>query len=527
MIKLNIDNQNIEVAQGESVLDAATKLGIEIPTMCFGDKSFGNHPSCMVCVVKDAKTGKLFPSCAMPAQEGMQIVSSDDQVKEARREALELLLSDHVGDCEAPCRPSCPAFMDIPKMNRLIAEEKFAEAHSVVKEDIALPLILGYICPAPCEKACRRNSVDEAISICHLKQFVAAEDFDATNNFLPKKKTNTGKRIAIIGSGPAGLSAAFYALRQGHNCDVYDKNEKIGGALAYEILEIQLPKLALQQEVDLIKTYGANFIMGTEITKERFENEIKPNYDAIILATGNYFGSKVEDFGFDAGKSGIQIDKDNYTINNQGVFACGNIVRERRMSINSVAQGKIAALSADQFLRGQKVEKPARKFNSKFGKLYSSEVAEYLKECLDDLGESINERQISPQGKLGILTKEQAVIEAKRCLHCDCRALDDCKLRDLSDLYDAKQNHFAFAERKTIKKYFTHKSIVFEPEKCIKCNLCVEIAQREGEEIGFTTVGRGFDVEIRVPFNKSISEALKTAAIKCAIACPTGALSEK
>ena len=97
---------------------------------------------------------------------------------EARKTALELLLSEHVGDCEAPCQITCPAHMDIPLMNRLLARGKFAEALQVVKKDIALPSVLGRICPAPCEGACRRRSVDEAVSICLLKRFAGDEDLE-------------------------------------------------------------------------------------------------------------------------------------------------------------------------------------------------------------------------------------------------------------------------------------------------------------------------------------------------------------
>ena len=151
MINLTINNTKVSVTEGTSVLKAAEKLGIEIPTMCFLE-GLTNHPSCMLCLVKDKKNGNLQPSCALPASEGMEIITDDNEIHHARKEALELLLSDHVGDCEAPCRPSCPANMNIPLMNRLIAEGRFHEALKVVKEEIALPLILGYICPAPCEK---------------------------------------------------------------------------------------------------------------------------------------------------------------------------------------------------------------------------------------------------------------------------------------------------------------------------------------------------------------------------------------
>ena len=100
----------------------------------------------------------MVSSCALKVTEGMDIASEDQEVKDARKEALELLLSDHVGDCEAPCSLTCPAGMNIPQMNRLIAAGKFDEALKVVKETIALPYVLGYVCPAPCEKACRSSS---------------------------------------------------------------------------------------------------------------------------------------------------------------------------------------------------------------------------------------------------------------------------------------------------------------------------------------------------------------------------------
>ena len=119
--------------------------------------------SCMVCLVKDAHTGRLFASCSVPVSEGQNIITNDAETTESRKAALELLLSEHVGDCEAPCQLVCPAHMNIPLMNRLIAKGDFARALEVVKRDIALPSILGRICPAPCEAGCRRKQVDEAV----------------------------------------------------------------------------------------------------------------------------------------------------------------------------------------------------------------------------------------------------------------------------------------------------------------------------------------------------------------------------
>ena len=164
-MKLKIDNKEVEAPEGKVLMEVIRDTGTEVPSMCYL-KDEEHFTSCMVCVVKDRPSGKIIPSCSLNAEEGMDIVSEDEEVREARKTALELLLSEHVGDCEAPCQISCPAHMDIPLMNRLLARGQFDEALQVVKKDIALPSVLGRICSAPCEGACRRRSIDEAVSIC-------------------------------------------------------------------------------------------------------------------------------------------------------------------------------------------------------------------------------------------------------------------------------------------------------------------------------------------------------------------------
>jgi len=169
-VNIKINNKRYTVPVGSTVHQAATQAGVDIPVMCENEE-VEHFSSCMVCLVKDAHNGKLFPSCSMFVQEGMDVITDDEEILEARKISLELLLSEHVGDCEAPCVTSCPAHMDIPLMNRLLADGKFAEALKVVKNDIALPAVLGRICPAPCEAACRRKGIDGAVSICLLKRF--------------------------------------------------------------------------------------------------------------------------------------------------------------------------------------------------------------------------------------------------------------------------------------------------------------------------------------------------------------------
>ena len=279
MIHLKINNQTIDVPEGTTLLGAAQKLGIEIPTMCHleGTEHF---TSCMVCLVKDARNGRLVASCSMPAMEGMEIITDDDECRESRKMSLELLLSEHVGDCEAPCQSVCPAHMNIPLMNRLIAAGKHQEAIEVVKRDIALPAILGRICPAPCEAGCRRKPIDEAVSICLLKGFVADNEIQKE---IPLR-ADSGRKVAIVGAGPAGLAAAFYLNKTGHTVTLFEKNTEAGGALL-EIEDSVLPREIRQKEINILLNSKIQIEYQSEINRDRFI-QLQGEFDAVVLATG-------------------------------------------------------------------------------------------------------------------------------------------------------------------------------------------------------------------------------------------------
>jgi NADPH-dependent glutamate synthase beta subunit-like oxidoreductase/ferredoxin len=519
MVEIKIDGISLKVPRETTVIEAARLAGIGIPSMCYKN-GHQNHPSCMICLVKDIKSGNLFPSCAMRVSGNMEISTRDEDVINARKDALELLMSDHVGDCEAPCRMACPAFMDIPLMNRLIAGGGFAKALEIVKQEIALPFILGYICPAPCEKVCRRAQVDEAVSICQLKKFTAAKDAGNETAFLPSKKAKTGKRVAIVGSGPAGLSCAFYLLRHGHECVLFDKNEKAGGTLRYAVLDKELPVSVLDHEIGLIQSYGAEFRLNFSITKEFFEQEIIAKFDAIVLATGIASPEQADIFGISFSKSGIEVKTGTFETSRDWVFACGSSVKSLKMAVTSVAQGKATAQAVNEFLKGT-ISKPQPFFNSKFGKLQPAEVSEYLKESSAGL------RILPFAGESNGFSSAEAISEAKRCLHCDCRKPASCKLRQYSAEYEIDRRKYSSGERKLLEKHFQHETVVYEPEKCIKCGLCVDITTGKKELTGLTFIGRGFNLKIDIPFNQTLKEALTKTAAECVEACPTGALSFK
>jgi NADPH-dependent glutamate synthase beta subunit-like oxidoreductase/NAD-dependent dihydropyrimidine dehydrogenase PreA subunit len=522
MLKLKIDNVEVNVPEGLSVMGAARLKGIDIPSMCYREGK-PHFTSCMICMVKDQKNGKLFPSCSVKATEGMDIVTRDEEVEESRRMALELLLSEHVGDCEAPCQLTCPAHMDIPLMNRLLAEGKFDEALKVVKNDIALPAVFGRICPAPCEGACRRKTVDSAVSICLLKRYAGDQDSENKFPYLPEKATSTGKKIAIIGAGPAGLAAAHYLQIRGHQCDIYDRHEKPGGSLWREVESKKLEAQTLENEIALIAALNVRIHSDAPVDKTKFQT-LEKEFDAILITCGSG-KSGVETFGIQMTDKGIEAEKGTYTTSNPKVFAAGSVIRPSKLAIRTLGQGKEVAFSIDQFLKGEEVSGETFLFNSRFGKLMESEIVEYMKEAPE--GE-----RLEPEKRSDGFTKEQVMEEAERCMHCDCRAIDDCKLRTLSDEYKANQKHYWSEDRKLVQKHgfdkgnssIQQKFVIYEPNKCMKCGICVHICEDQKEKYGMSFIGRGFDVVVGVPFGEALATGLAEVAEEVVKMCPTGAL---
>jgi len=512
MIKLTIDNRTIEVQPGTSVWQAAQSVGIEIPTMCYleGTEHF---TSCMICLVKDAKNGRFFASCSTPVIEGQVIISNDEETIESRKAALELLLSEHVGDCEAPCQLVCPAHMNIPLMNRLIAKGDFEKALEVVKRDIALPSILGRICPAPCEAGCRRKQVDESVSICLLKRYVGDEDLKSGKPYQPQLAELSGKKVAVIGSGPAGLAAAYYLQIKGHQAVIFEKNSGAGGELLQIGSEI-LPAEIIEQEVAQIVATGVQIKLNEFIDDNSF-TELQTKFDAVVVATGTV-AEGTSAFFLKTTKTGIEADKSSYLTSIPKVFAVGNSLRASKLAVRSVGQGKEVATIIDNYFKTDEVSGYPERFNSKFGRLAEVEFIQYQKDS-----ENAPRQKADQSG----FTKEAAIREAKRCMHCDCRNPESCVLRELSHRYQAVQKRFQTSERLNVEKFIHREGIVYEPAKCIKCGICVRLTRQHQEEFGFTFIGRGFDVKIDVPFNESVQKGLEKTAAIVAKACPTGALA--
>lgn len=284
-VNLTIDGVQVSVEEGTTILTAAEKAGIEIPNLCFM-KEMNPYGACGVCVVEVEKCPKLLRACATKVSEGMVVRTNGERALKARSLALELLMGDHDGDCQGPCKLNCPAHTDCQKYVKEIAEGRFADAVATIKETFPLPAAIGRVCPHPCEKACRRRLVEAPISIAQLKYFAADQVRMNGGEHPIEVAAPTGKKVGIIGGGPAGLTAAFKLAQRGHDVTVCDQMPEMGGMLRYGIPEYRLPKAILKSETDAIASLGVKFINNFKIGRDASFDEFRSRYDAVIVANG-------------------------------------------------------------------------------------------------------------------------------------------------------------------------------------------------------------------------------------------------
>jgi predicted molibdopterin-dependent oxidoreductase YjgC len=347
MVNLKINNIDFEAAEGLTVLDVARSAGIDIPTMCHKD-GIPHYSSCMVCMVKDNRTGNFVPSCSALVQNNMDIDTSGEAVISMRKRAIEMLLSEHRAECEAPCKVVCPAGYNIPLMNRLLMSSDFEGAIKLSLGQILTNGLKCIDCQAYCENACRRKKIDLPVSIKSLQIFIANQ-------------------------------------------------------------------------------------------------------------------------------TGIEVHPDT-----------------------------------------SPRTKPEKKFVSRIGKIEESEMKQWLKECMDKYDR-----------KREILNQEDAASESGSCMHCDCRAIGDCRLREIADKFSVKDPQGKLVNWNIEKKINKNTGLIFENAKCIKCGLCVRLCEQMEDEPGLCFINRGFVSIISEPLTVEFDDILKTRSKEVVDICPTGALSYK
>jgi len=306
-VTLTIDGREVTVERGRTVLEATRRLGISIPTLCHVE---GLEPvsACFLCCVQVEGMRTLSPSCALPAADGMVVSTQSEDIRAARRMSLELLLSDHAGECIAPCAARCPAALDVPGFVYEIASGQNDRAMERLYERLSLPGSLGRVCPRLCEQSCRRCDFDhEGLAIGALHRYATDRNQAAEKSALPRLGEPSGKRVAVVGAGPAGLTVAFYLLQRGHACTLFDAHEHPGGMLRYGIPEYRLPRAALDAEIRVIERLGASFRMSRRWGRDFTLPELRRDYDAVFLGIGAQLSSSLRCEGADLALPGIEL----------------------------------------------------------------------------------------------------------------------------------------------------------------------------------------------------------------------------
>ncbi len=284
-IKLTINGKLCTGTQGETILTIAERNGIVIPTLCHNE-TVAHYGACGLCVVESEGSPKLLRSCSTLAADGMVINTEGKRAVQARKIAMELLMSDHDGDCQGPCRLTCPAGTDCQAYVKQVALGDTREAVRIVKEKLPLPASIGHVCPHPCEKECRRGLVEEPISIALIKRYMSMAELNRADRWKPEKAPATGKTVGIIGGGPAGLTAAYYLALKGHDVTLTEQMPQMGGMLRYGIPQYRLPKDVVDAEVAEIAAAGVKMENGVKLGRNISFAEYRAKFDAVIIAIG-------------------------------------------------------------------------------------------------------------------------------------------------------------------------------------------------------------------------------------------------
>ncbi len=409
MIQITINGALCQVEPGTKVLKAATDNGVYIPTLC-------SHPAlepwggCRMCVVEVRRPGEdtssIVTACTLDAEDGMVIETDTETVKNQRKLAMELILSNHPAECDGcpkygncelqsmiqyigvsavrtvhkpmtsprndenpimshdmkrcikcgrcvrmchevrgvkaidftrgkkntvivaptdgllidsdcrfctacvavcptgsiverlrkegqelvPCQQECPAHTDIPGYIRAVREGRPGDAVAIMREKLTFPLTLGYICNHLCETGCKRTDVNDPLSIRNLKRFAVEHDTEQAWKGKGFMKPRTGKRVAVVGSGPCGLTAAYYLNKLGHDVTVLEKRPQLGGPMTSGIPAYRLPIEGVNAEIDYIIQSGVKYEVNHEVSDVA---ALKKDYDAVLVAVGVSKGKKL------------------------------------------------------------------------------------------------------------------------------------------------------------------------------------------------------------------------------------------
>ncbi|HUU02533.1 MAG TPA: molybdopterin-dependent oxidoreductase [Myxococcota bacterium] len=296
-VELIVNGQKVTGRAGQTILELVRERELDdIPSLCH-DPRLEPFGSCFLCVVEVKRARTLLTACTTRITNGMEVVTNSDKIRKARKTALELLLSDHYADCLCPAQEACPAGVDVQGYLGLARLGYYAEALQLIKKTNPLPIVCGRVCVRRCEVNCRRNLVDEPMGINMVKRFVGECD-----GGHPELKTPSGKKVAVVGGGPAGLTCAYYLALDGHAVTIFEALPKLGGMLRYAIPEYRLPRAELDRDIDVILSMGVQAVCGKKLSADFTIESLRRDdgFDAVFLALGAPLGKEMRVPGEDA-----------------------------------------------------------------------------------------------------------------------------------------------------------------------------------------------------------------------------------
>lgn len=286
-ISLTIDAIPVSVQPGATILAAACQAGITIPTLChLAEYTSSDCGTCGICAVACEGSANLLPACSTAVSEGMVISTASEEVRDYRRQRLASWAETHLGDCKAPCNLTCPGSINVQGYIAHIALGQYEEAVRLVMERNPFPFSVGRVCRRFCESRCRRLLLDQPVAINHLKRFAADWCMSTQADLKLTKAPVTGKRLAVVGGGPAGLTAAYYLVKNGHAVTVLEAEDQLGGLLRYGVPEHKIPKSVLDYEIATLLGLGIEVRTGTRLGRDISLEALREQYDAVLLTVG-------------------------------------------------------------------------------------------------------------------------------------------------------------------------------------------------------------------------------------------------
>src|SRR5438132_225443 len=447
-----------------------------------------------------------------------------------------------------------------------MAKGKHVEAARLVKEVLPFPYALGLVCPKPCQEVCRRGLVEEEIAICQCHGYTGEMVIEMEKAPTPfPQMAATGKRVAVIGAGPAGLTAAYYVALKGHAVTVFDMMEKQGGMLRYGIPEYRLPKVKLDKELNSVwQLRDAEFKGGMKRGRGfTIDDLFAQGYDAIFLGIGAWTSNQLRIPGEDlpgvieainylrqnASGDPVPVGQGNKVVVLGGGFTTFDCARtSRRLGadvtvvyrrsrkemgprtvIQWVAQGKLAAKAMDRYLAGDDMNRVAEEIREEEKVPELIDIVPYKPEEPQvrmpflPFADRVKSFQLIENG----YDKAAAEKEAARCLQCVCPDAGRCHLQRLSLEHGLTENKFHRAEPVDYHDYeydFSHDFILRDLNKCINCTQCVRICRDVIGANCYGLMGGGYDSIVTTPWNVSLNYTDCVSCGACAETCPTGAL---